>query len=71
MKNPTVYEIVYEYLKANGYDGLYGEDCGCGLNDIMTCCEDCGNCHAGVKVPCNPEACEADGTCDFHIGPKA
>lgn len=33
----TVQEIVAEYLKNNGYDGLCNEDCGCGLEDFMPC----------------------------------
>jgi hypothetical protein len=42
----TVREIVQEYLKKNGYDGLHShaEDnryagCGCGIDDLMM---DCG-----------------------------
>jgi hypothetical protein len=33
----TVKEIVAEYLKSNGYDGLCNEICGCGLEDFMPC----------------------------------
>jgi hypothetical protein len=41
MKNEiTVKQIVIEYLKINGYDGLYcdyNDRCGCGLEDLMPC----------------------------------
>ena len=40
MATKSVIEIVEEYCTANGYDGLAGDECGCGLNDrggIMPC----------------------------------
>lgn len=40
----TVKEIVVEWLKVNGYDGLAGEECGCAIDDLFCCgCsgEDC------------------------------
>ena len=35
----NVKEIVAQYLKAKGFDGLFNEvgECGCGLNDLMPC----------------------------------
>ena len=50
----TVEEIIVEYLKKNGYDGLAGDECGCGIDDI----EPCGamfiaNCAAGYKMTCS------------------
>ena len=34
----TLKSIVAAYLRANGYDGLYNEDCGCLLaDDLMPC----------------------------------
>lgn len=33
----TVKEIVVDYIKTNGFDGLCGENCGCGLDDLMPC----------------------------------
>lgn len=59
MSNPTVSEIVKEWLKANGYDGLFNaeEECGCDLSDLMPCDDDAiGMCSAGYKVNCT-EAC--------------
>jgi len=46
-KRVTVASIVEAWLKSNGYDGLCTEDCGCGLEDLMPCCEDCGGCEPG------------------------
>lgn len=59
----TVKEIVVEYLRANGYDGLYNdEECGCSLEDFMPCGECLCYCIPGVKKPM-PEGGEG-------IGPK-
>ena len=33
----NVRQIVITHLKAEGFDGLAGEDCGCGLDDLMPC----------------------------------
>ena len=46
----TVREIVREYLVANGYDGLWNDDCGCPLDDFMPCDPDwkfIGDCQPG------------------------
>jgi len=40
----TVKKIVENYLRKNGYDGLYAEECGCCLDDLMPCGECCDNC---------------------------
>ncbi len=49
----NVKEIVIEYLKSHGYDGLYdGYDCGCKVDDLMPCdsCPDL--CEAGyLRAP--------------------
>ena len=68
----TVQEIIIKYLKENGYDGLYSEECGCRIDDLIPCCagEWLASCEAGYKVPCDPETCPADGDCEWHIGPK-
>jgi len=45
--NPTVKEIVSDWLKKNGYDGLYNdEECGCPLKNFMPCCGAVENCVA-------------------------
>lgn len=56
MENKTIKEIVVEYLKKNGYDGLYNEDieCGCGIEDIPLCDEtNINECKAGYKCKLN------------------
>ena len=54
MKEVNVREIVIEYLRSNGFDGLYSPDmdCGCEISDLMPC--DRENCHCncipGYKI---------------------
>jgi len=66
----NVKEILIEWLKEHGYDGLYdsGNDCACQLSDLCPC--DCGPwmCKAGVFLPLTSER-KSDGF-DFVIGPK-
>lgn len=49
---PKVIEIVTEYLKANGLDGLANSDdeCGCFLDDLAPCGEMREWCVAGRKA---------------------
>lgn len=55
----TVKAIVEEYLRANGYDGLCSEDCGCDVNDLMVA-YDCPheNCEVAHKQICKDEESE-------------
>jgi len=58
-----VEDIVTEWLKAHGFDGLAGDECGCELDDLMPCREpDILHCVAGRKVKCDPdnEDCRLD-----------
>ena len=56
----TVRQMVAEYLKDNGYDGLAGEECGCWLNDLMPCeYFDAYHCVAGHEGP--PPENEGEG----------
>lgn len=67
----TVLDIVEQWLREHGYDGLYNEDCGCTVDDLAPCCTDTLHCRAGYKIPCpGPDACPAEGNCPFHIGPR-
>ena len=66
MKNKTVKDIVKEYLKANGYDGLYNDavDCAC-KGDQLFCCGEVGmECKAGCLQPSDD-----DSEYEFVIGP--
>ena len=51
-------ELVTDWLRANGYDGLAGDGCGCGLDDLMPCDSPCCDCVAGHRVVLTQE--EAD-----------
>lgn len=46
----SVSDIVTEYLKASGFDGLYDADCGCQIADLMPCRECLCNCKPGYKI---------------------
>jgi hypothetical protein len=46
----TVAEIIMEYLKANGYDGLCNDECGCELSNLFPCCEAFDACEPGYKI---------------------
>lgn len=63
MANPMLGKIVDEWLRANGYDGLYNEgECACSVGDLMPCGEPSEFCTAGYNQPCT---C---GEHDWHIG---
>ena len=68
----TLREIITKYLEDNGFDGLRGEDCGCEISDLASCCitECILDCTPGYKVPCDPKTCSVDGNCDCHISTK-
>lgn len=62
----TVLEIVTDYLRLRGYDGLYSpDDCACVLEDLVPCGEMRTACRAGVRMPC-----DCGEGCDWHVGPK-
>jgi len=62
----NVKDIVREYLKANGYDGLWNEwDCGCHLGDLFPCTDMMGHCEPGYKTEGCSEDCGED--CEYHI----
>ena len=47
-----LHEILKEWLKDNGYDGLVDDEleCVCDLNDLMPCGQPSVHCEAGYKV---------------------
>lgn len=77
---PSVRMMVAEYLRANNFDGLAGDDCGCELSDLMPCSEnDISTCEGGHKVKCPTEEHDGwqggwccDGECEWHMeaGPR-
>jgi hypothetical protein len=69
----NVLGIVKEWLESHRHDGLYNPDacCGCQVSDLAPCGgEDVAECLPGHKIPCDPETCDADGDCPWHIGVK-
>ena len=63
MSKHNVLEIVTEYLKANGYDGLYNEyaECACDLSHLCPCGESMYECIPGYKTK------DPEGEYDFLI----
>ena len=64
----TVKDMIKAYLTEHGFDGLYGDDCGCKVDDIAPCGKIKGNCETGYLLLYD-ELCNY-GRYDFHIGPK-
>ena len=61
----NVEDIVVEWLRQNGYDGIYSDECGCAIEDFAPCGEMCLDGAPGHKVPC-----DCENGCDYHIVPK-
>lgn len=49
----TVKEMIKEYLIENGYDGLCTDDCGCLVDNLITCEDGSMTCEAGYKKKVN------------------
>ena len=58
--NLAAREIIAQYLRANGYDGIGRDedDCACLVDDLGWCGGILPECYAGYRVPC--ETCEQD-----------
>lgn len=69
MSFETVKSIVKAYLEKEGYDGLVHGNryCACLVDDLFPCEDETDQCEAGHKAPCDPEDCQIDGECDWHI----
>lgn len=64
MLTPNAKEILADWLKANGYGGLFSEgDCGCSIDDLMPCGQCSPFCQAGYLVSCCE--CESQEHCSF------
>lgn len=58
----TVREILQEYLKANGYDGLCdGWDCDCKIDNLLECGSAIPECKPGVLKQYTKERCPCKG----------
>lgn len=68
MSNPTIIEIVEQYLRANGYDALVRPEyeCGCSLDDLAPCGQIHEHCQAAYRWTC--DKCELNGDCEFQEG---
>lgn len=51
-QNPSVKEIVKDYMEKNGFDGLFCDDCGCPVDDLFLCSYNLEviDCQAGHKL---------------------
>ena len=45
----TAKEIIRKYLVEHQYDGLYTEDCGCCLDDLLPCDYSPSDCKPGYR----------------------
>ncbi|WP_294043259.1 hypothetical protein, partial [Thiolapillus sp.] len=68
--NPDCRDMVAAYLREHGFDGLFCDECGCSLDDLMPCGTNdwAWACQAGHIKPGCTEACGQG--CDFHIVPE-
>ena len=62
----TAKEIVKKYLEEYGYDGLYGDECGCLKDDLSPCCEFMEDCKPGYRRDCKECADKLD--CEIEYG---
>ena len=71
----NVKEIVEQYLRTNGFDGLYSElgECGCGIGDLMPCDSPCDICEPAFKryCPCCGEDIYVSARSVFELCRKA
>ena len=61
-----VIEVIKEYAKANGYDGLVGNECGCSFEDPVPCGGDCSACSFGYVCPCETCDPECEDNCNAY-----
>lgn len=69
----TVEDIIIEWLKANGYDGLCSDCCGCGLDGLAPCCDDpmeCKPAYRRIAIEDEPENDIWKGDTCYSTAPK-
>lgn len=58
---PNVREILADWLRQHGYDGLFNDGvCACSVDELMPCLEPSSECQAGYAVACCECACQDD-----------
>ena len=63
--------IIYRHLKDHGYDGLYGDECGCDKDDLFPCEHpDMDFCHPAHETKCQGmDKCPYSKECpEPHVG---
>lgn len=60
----TVAQIVIDYLKAHGQDGLCTYGCGCSLEDLFCCSNPSEDCVPGYRQYHSPSNPDPDGECN-------
>jgi hypothetical protein len=69
-KEMTTLDIIKQYLEANGYDGLAGEECGCFIDDLVPCGFGIPvYCRAGYKTRLGYDGEIVDGVSTFYFAP--
>lgn len=49
-------DIIRDWLKENGYTGLfYPGECACSIDDLMPCENPCPDCEAGYLIKCTDD----------------
>ena len=66
----TVREIIKNYLKERHYDGLCGDGCGCGIDNLFPCGEINTDCQPAYAHKCDPVACKITTDCQGAMGSK-
>ena len=57
----TIRQIIIEYIQANGYDGLAGDECGCSIEHLAPC-DNPLEC-----VPAYKHVCDCGDGCLWHM----
>ncbi len=67
---PTVKDILTDYLKQHGYDGLchVETECGCPVEDLCLCDSYMMECKPAVKFKCTDDDCELCDGGSYHQG---
>ncbi len=60
----TVKDMIITHLRKQGFDGLYTDDCGCSLEDLLPCDSPCDQCRPGFFQ-------EPDEDGIYPIGPES